>query len=350
MFPFRGIDCSMFWMLNSTAGSLSWSADWRLRSAPWRWSRGWRLTSSSCSWIGVLSVHPVVEVGVEVIELVHLTGSDCLLSIDTDNEDTAHEWSVGVSSTDRVLARPGALSVSISLMTKYTKGEVTGFVAWYGDCSVSFLSSHCSTGTVLSPSVGGAAILLLLLLHASQGGWTDWLTVWLLSRHPAVLQHAGELKDERGRGDELLEVIVNALHSIYRALTTSTGNRLRLAVSNHVQCDEHSTQLLGREDVEWRRGGAGLLPALRRQTAWWGTRWLSPWPGEVMLFPSRVGVQDYHVDLVALALVGDWLVSSGSGNQSVVDELGDGGVEVTSYRLHGKRSSLSTLPPPVLCD
>ena len=74
-------------------------------------------------------MHPVVEVGVEVIELVHLTGSDCLLSVDTDNEDTAHEWSVGVSSTDRVLARPGALSVSISLMTKYTEGEETGFVA-----------------------------------------------------------------------------------------------------------------------------------------------------------------------------------------------------------------------------
>ena len=29
---------------------------------------------------------------------------------------------------------------------------------------------------------------------------------------------------------------------------------------------------------------------------------------------------------------GDWLVSSGSGDQSVVDELGDGDVEVTSYR------------------
>ena len=74
----------MFWMLNSTADPLSRSADWRLRSAPWRWSQEWRLTSSSCSWIGVLSMHPVVEVGVEVIELVHLTGSDCLLFIDTD--------------------------------------------------------------------------------------------------------------------------------------------------------------------------------------------------------------------------------------------------------------------------
>ena len=62
-----------------------------------------------------------------------------------------------------------------------------------------------------------------------------------------------------------------------------------------------------------------------------------------MLLPSGVGVQDYHVEVVALVLGNDWLVSSGSGNQSVVDELGDGVVEVTSYRLHGKRSSLSLL-------
>ena len=48
-----------------------------------------------------------------------------------------------------------------------------------------------------------------------------------------------------------------------------------------------------------------------------------------MLLPSGVGVQDYHVDVVALVLVDDWLVSSGSDNQSVVDELGDGDVEVT---------------------
>ena len=34
----------MFWMLDSAAGSLSWSADWRLRSAPWRWRRGRGLT------------------------------------------------------------------------------------------------------------------------------------------------------------------------------------------------------------------------------------------------------------------------------------------------------------------
>ena len=34
---------------------------------------------------------------------------------------------------------------------------------------------------------------------------------------------------------------------------------------------------------------------------------------------------------------------SGSGDQLVVDELGDGIVEMTSYRLHGKRSSLSLL-------
>ena len=52
-----------------------------------------------------------------------------------------------------------------------------------------------------------------------------------------------------------------------------------------------------------------------------------------MLLPSGVGVQDYHVDVVALVLVG-WLtgVQWTTGNQSVVEELGDGGVEVTSYR------------------
>ena len=57
---------------------------------------------------------------------------------------------------------------------------------------------------------------------------------------------------------------MDALHSIYRAHTISTGNRLRLAVSNHLQCDEHGTLLLGWGDVERLLGGAELLPALHR--------------------------------------------------------------------------------------
>ena len=60
--------------------------------------------------IVVLCVHSVVEGGVEVIELVYLTGSDCLLFC--------------VSSTDLVLARLGALPSSISWTTKYTEEEV----------------------------------------------------------------------------------------------------------------------------------------------------------------------------------------------------------------------------------
>ena len=154
---------------------------------------------------------------------------------------------------------------------------------------------------------------------ASQGRWTsplDWLIAWLRFRLPTVLQHTGEL------GDVDVDVDVNVMsarHSVYSDsvicwLLSPTGCSPAKST-----CDEHCTQLLGREDVEWSRGGAGLLSALRRQTAWWGSRWLtgvqgllqsvrSRWAGEGSRRGEATPLAWLSSDpRSALVLVGDWL-------------------------------------------
>ena len=107
-------------------------------------------------------------------------------------------------------------------------------------------TSAAQAGELVGVEAASSPVLQSLLL----------LLLTILSRHLAVLQHAGELNDGQGR--------VDALQPIYRAHTMSTGNRLRLAVSHHLQCDEHDSLLLGWEDVERLLGGAGLLLALHR--------------------------------------------------------------------------------------
>ena len=153
-------------------------------------------------------------------------------------------------------------------------------------------------------------LLLLLLLSYSCSfcfsccsmpvkvdGLTGWL-VWLLSRRLTVLQHAGELKDEQGRGAELLVDVVGALHPIYRdSVVYWQSSPISCLQPRPVWRALHSAPRSGRRGVKswrcrtpacspqtWRTPHSA--PALRRQTAWWGTRWLSSWPGEVMLLPS----------------------------------------------------------------
>ena len=102
--------------------------------------------------VAVLSVHSVVEGEVEVIELVYLNGSGCLL--------------VCVSSSVLVWARLGTMNcwtTVLDLQTgrlKYTSSLKVKFellvhcLDLQTDISVlDFLSSHCSTETVLSPSL-----------------------------------------------------------------------------------------------------------------------------------------------------------------------------------------------------
>ena len=101
--------------------------------------------------VAVLSVHSVIEGEVEVIELVHLNGSGCLL--------------VCVSSSVLVWARLGTMNcwtltteVTSSLKVKLT---VNCWTTVSTDISSSISSSsHCSTETILSPSLSTSLSML----------------------------------------------------------------------------------------------------------------------------------------------------------------------------------------------
>ena len=86
-----------------------------------------------------------------------------------------------------------------------------------------------------------------------------------------------------------------ALCILFTVAPSSTGCCLRLTALQQRPVWQHRTQPLGRGDGERSRGGAELPSALRRQTVWWGRRWLSSWPGEVILLPSRVVVQEWSL-------------------------------------------------------
>ena len=144
-----------------------------------------------------------------------------------------------------------------------------------------------------------------------------------------------------------------ALCILFTVAPSSAGCCLRLTALRQRPVWQHRTQLLGREDGERSRGGAELPSALRRQTAWWGRRWLSSWPGEVILLPSRVVVQELprrRRDFLRSRPRG-WLAGVQGLRQSVRSRwAGEGRRRGGELPSDTGSVALSTLPPSILFE